>query len=226
MTRHGKNCTAGAVYTYHEKKKDTGESHIKLAKYPPALCRWSLTKLNVPLIFFSSVYTQHYMYNFNLLCLLFMALLLLSGIWVRNTEHSTRQRRNQRLWLLLLVPAALPGSCGNVRFLYFMSLSTQTHTLTHMQTIYDAWSKAHELCNDLHLTLPPKSVGNRMDRMKEVFPCMVAAYLFSYKMLQDTTSYNITVVRFCNCSWCIEVWDSLFDDWKICLAVRLWTPSP
>lgn len=24
MTRHGKNCTAGAVYTYHEKKKDTG----------------------------------------------------------------------------------------------------------------------------------------------------------------------------------------------------------
>lgn len=26
MTRHGKNCTAGAVYTYHEKKKDTGET--------------------------------------------------------------------------------------------------------------------------------------------------------------------------------------------------------
>lgn len=26
MTRHGKNCTAGAVYTYHEKKKDTGTS--------------------------------------------------------------------------------------------------------------------------------------------------------------------------------------------------------
>lgn len=25
MTRHGKNCTAGAVYTYHEKKKDTGD---------------------------------------------------------------------------------------------------------------------------------------------------------------------------------------------------------
>lgn len=25
MTRHGKNCTAGAVYTYHEKKKDTGK---------------------------------------------------------------------------------------------------------------------------------------------------------------------------------------------------------
>uniref|UniRef100_A0A8C7Y301 Nitric oxide synthase-interacting protein zinc-finger domain-containing protein n=1 Tax=Oryzias sinensis TaxID=183150 RepID=A0A8C7Y301_9TELE len=25
MTRHGKNCTAGAVYTYHEKRKDTGE---------------------------------------------------------------------------------------------------------------------------------------------------------------------------------------------------------
>ena len=24
MTRHGKNCTAGAVYTYHEKRKDTG----------------------------------------------------------------------------------------------------------------------------------------------------------------------------------------------------------
>lgn len=26
MTRHGKNCTAGAVYTYHEKKKDTAAS--------------------------------------------------------------------------------------------------------------------------------------------------------------------------------------------------------
>ncbi|XP_034567968.1 nitric oxide synthase-interacting protein [Notolabrus celidotus] len=26
MTRHGKNCTAGAVYTYHEKKKDTASS--------------------------------------------------------------------------------------------------------------------------------------------------------------------------------------------------------
>lgn len=26
MTRHGKNCTAGAVYTYHEKQKDTKES--------------------------------------------------------------------------------------------------------------------------------------------------------------------------------------------------------
>lgn len=26
MTRHGKNCTAGTVYTYHERKKDTKES--------------------------------------------------------------------------------------------------------------------------------------------------------------------------------------------------------
>ncbi|KAM8794759.1 nitric oxide synthase-interacting protein [Eudromia elegans] len=26
MTRHGKNCTAGAVYTYHEKRKDTAAS--------------------------------------------------------------------------------------------------------------------------------------------------------------------------------------------------------
>ncbi|KAG9482090.1 hypothetical protein GDO78_011011 [Eleutherodactylus coqui] len=26
MTRHGKNCTAGAVYTYYEKKKDTAAS--------------------------------------------------------------------------------------------------------------------------------------------------------------------------------------------------------
>nr|XP_029491177.1 nitric oxide synthase-interacting protein isoform X1 [Oncorhynchus nerka] len=30
MTRHGKNCTAGAVYTYHEKRKDTGESFTTL----------------------------------------------------------------------------------------------------------------------------------------------------------------------------------------------------
>lgn len=134
MTRHGKNCTAGAVYTYHEKKKDTGESHIKLANCPPALCRWSLTKLSAPLIFFRSVYTQHYMHNFNLLCLIFMALLLLSGVWVRNTEHSTRQRRNQRLWLLLPVSAALPGSCGNVRLLYFsVSFFTHTHTVWNYQ---------------------------------------------------------------------------------------------
>ena len=26
MTRHGKNCTAGAVYTYHEKQKDSKRS--------------------------------------------------------------------------------------------------------------------------------------------------------------------------------------------------------
>lgn len=29
MTRHGKNCTAGAVYTYHEKKKDTGKDYAE-----------------------------------------------------------------------------------------------------------------------------------------------------------------------------------------------------
>nr|XP_003222746.1 PREDICTED: nitric oxide synthase-interacting protein [Anolis carolinensis]XP_008111825.1 PREDICTED: nitric oxide synthase-interacting protein [Anolis carolinensis] len=37
MTRHGKNCTAGAVYTYHEKKKDTaasgyGTQNVRLSK--------------------------------------------------------------------------------------------------------------------------------------------------------------------------------------------------
>ncbi|XP_056143300.1 nitric oxide synthase-interacting protein [Lampris incognitus] len=37
MTRHGKNCTAGAVYTYHEKKKDTvasgyGTQSVRLGK--------------------------------------------------------------------------------------------------------------------------------------------------------------------------------------------------
>lgn len=26
MTRHARNCTAGAVYTYHEKKRDAAES--------------------------------------------------------------------------------------------------------------------------------------------------------------------------------------------------------
>lgn len=26
MTRHARNCTAGAVYTYHEKKKDAAAS--------------------------------------------------------------------------------------------------------------------------------------------------------------------------------------------------------
>jgi len=30
MTRHGKNCTAGAVYTYHEKRKDTGNKLLLL----------------------------------------------------------------------------------------------------------------------------------------------------------------------------------------------------
>lgn len=37
MTRHGKNCTAGAVYTYHERKKDTeqsgfGSKNVRLGK--------------------------------------------------------------------------------------------------------------------------------------------------------------------------------------------------
>ena len=34
MTRHGKNCTAGAVYTYHEKKKDTGTGFARGANGP------------------------------------------------------------------------------------------------------------------------------------------------------------------------------------------------
>ena len=29
MTRHGKNATASSVYTYHEKKKDTGKLFVK-----------------------------------------------------------------------------------------------------------------------------------------------------------------------------------------------------
>lgn len=37
MTRHGKNCTAGAVYTYHERKKDAeqsgfGSKNLRLGK--------------------------------------------------------------------------------------------------------------------------------------------------------------------------------------------------
>ena len=37
MTRHGKNCTAGAVYTYHERKKDAeqsgfGSKNVRLGK--------------------------------------------------------------------------------------------------------------------------------------------------------------------------------------------------
>ena len=37
MTRHARNCTAGAVYTYHEKQKDTkksgyGSQKIRLGK--------------------------------------------------------------------------------------------------------------------------------------------------------------------------------------------------
>lgn len=35
MTRHGKNCTAGAVYTYHEKKKDTGTGFGEGGKWTP-----------------------------------------------------------------------------------------------------------------------------------------------------------------------------------------------
>ena len=35
MTRHGTNCTAGAVYTYHEKKKDTGTGFGEGGKWTP-----------------------------------------------------------------------------------------------------------------------------------------------------------------------------------------------
>ena len=31
MTRHGRNATASAVYTYHEKKKDSGEALVAVA---------------------------------------------------------------------------------------------------------------------------------------------------------------------------------------------------
>lgn len=35
MTRHGRNATASAVYTYHEKKKDSGELYLDLLKSQP-----------------------------------------------------------------------------------------------------------------------------------------------------------------------------------------------
>uniref|UniRef100_A0A4W3ICG4 Nitric oxide synthase-interacting protein zinc-finger domain-containing protein n=1 Tax=Callorhinchus milii TaxID=7868 RepID=A0A4W3ICG4_CALMI len=39
MTRHGKNCTAGAVYTYYEKKKDTGaRKRASILGYSIYLC--------------------------------------------------------------------------------------------------------------------------------------------------------------------------------------------
>ena len=61
MTRHGKNCTAGAVYTYHEKKKDTGTGLARGADGPQnaqgtrfaslvelAVCDFPLTALTQP----------------------------------------------------------------------------------------------------------------------------------------------------------------------------------
>ena len=65
------------------------------------------------------------------------------------------------------------------------------------------------------------------DRMTEDFPCMDAIFLSSYKFAKETTSDHVTVVWSCNVAWWVEVWDSspLFEEWRICLAVRLWTPS-
>ena len=52
MTRHGKNCTAGAVYTYHEKKKDTGTvgdlSHLWFPLCCPIL---PLNALSLPCVY-------------------------------------------------------------------------------------------------------------------------------------------------------------------------------
>ena len=41
--------------------------------------------------------------------------------------------------------------------------------------------------------------------------------------ITDTTSYYVTVI--CSCNVALQVISLLFDEWRICLAVRLWTPS-
>uniref|UniRef100_A0A7N6A3L0 Nitric oxide synthase-interacting protein n=1 Tax=Anabas testudineus TaxID=64144 RepID=A0A7N6A3L0_ANATE len=63
MTRHGKNCTAGAVYTYHEKKKDTvasgyGTQSIRLGKDAIKdfdCCCLSLQPCQIPVVTYVSL---------------------------------------------------------------------------------------------------------------------------------------------------------------------------
>lgn len=66
---------------------------------------------------------QHFLYNLPVQHVTMSCVtLLLSGIWLRHTEHSAGQRCHKRLWLLQPVPAALSESCGDVCF------SLQQHT--------------------------------------------------------------------------------------------------
>lgn len=74
---------------------------------------------------------------------------LLSGVWLRNTEHSTGQRCDQRLWLLLPVSAALSGSCGHV----CISL---THTLKCTNILYNLKGILSRICLLLFVNTPFK----------------------------------------------------------------------
>ena len=48
MTRHARNCTAGAVYTYHERQKDTkqsgyGTKNVRVGKDSVKVCKGHLS---------------------------------------------------------------------------------------------------------------------------------------------------------------------------------------
>ena len=62
------------------------------------------------------------------------------------------------------------------------------------------------------------------DRGFPTYNCSISSLTWVAK---DTTSYHVTVVWSCNVALCFEVCSIslLFDEWRICLVIRLWTPS-
>ena len=60
----------------------------------------------------------------------------------------------------------------------------------------------------------------------QVFLCKTVVF-FSSQVAKDTPSYLSTVILSCKVALWVEVWDIslLFDEWRVCLIVSLWTPS-
>ena len=64
---------------------------------------------------------------------------------------------------------------------------------------------------------------DRTDRLTDTSTLVLNFFFFSSCKLQKTLPVTITVVW--SCDTALGVLSLLFDEWRICLTVRLWAPS-
>lgn len=91
---------------------------------------------------FSEIICKVFLLTLLLVCC--VNIILFSGVWLWNPERPSGKRCYQRLWLLLPVPAALPGPCGDVR------CSLSSTALSHMHTQSQVMIYGFIVCNKEH----------------------------------------------------------------------------